>query len=125
MCCIFLYMPKKDNFEAKKSILTTLLSSSSLLPKQISLKKVILHHFSAMGPCLFLLEHLLCLSHRKTRWTMSVDNVGVKICIFGDFKLHGHSNTIFPWCKLKCFWDVLNIQSNILHGLGTTSWSMV
>ena len=37
-----------------------------------------------MDPCLFLLEHLFYLSHRKTRWTMSVDNIGqVKICILG------------------------------------------
>ena len=32
--------------------------------------------FSAMGPCfLFVLVHLFCLSHRKTCWTRSVDNV--------------------------------------------------
>ena len=28
-----------------------------------------------MGPCVFLLEHLFCLSHHKTCWTMSMDNV--------------------------------------------------
>jgi hypothetical protein len=31
----------------------------------------------------FLLEHLLCVSHRKTYWTMSVDNVGLQIRLFG------------------------------------------
>ena len=36
-----------------------------------------------MGPFLFLLERLFCLSHRKTRWTMSLDNVGLKICLLG------------------------------------------
>jgi hypothetical protein len=35
--------------------------------------------FLCRGPLPFLLEQLLCLSHRKTRWTMSVDNVGLKI----------------------------------------------
>ena len=33
-----------------------------------------------MGPCLFLLEHLFCLSHCKTRCIMSVDNVDLEIC---------------------------------------------
>ena len=36
-----------------------------------------------MDPCLFLLKHLFCLSHCKIRWTMSVDNVGLKIQLLG------------------------------------------
>ena len=53
-----------------------------------------------MGPYLFLLEYLLYLSHRKTRWTMSVNNVGLKICLLGA------SNsmvtlTFVRWCKPK------------------------
>jgi hypothetical protein len=36
-----------------------------------------------MGPFIFLLEHLFYLSHRKPRWTMSVDNVGLKIWLLG------------------------------------------
>ena len=44
-----------------------------------------------MGPCLFLLEHLFCLSHPKTRWTMLVDNIDLKkICLFMELELHGH-----------------------------------
>ena len=31
----------------------------------------------------FLLEHLFWLSHRRTRWTVLVDNVGLKICRLG------------------------------------------
>ena len=31
----------------------------------------------------FLPEHLFCLSHRKTRWTMSMDSVSIKICLLG------------------------------------------
>ena len=28
-------------------------------------------------------DHLFCLSHHKTRWTMLVDYVGLKICLLG------------------------------------------
>jgi hypothetical protein len=31
----------------------------------------------------------------------------------------------FPWCKVKWSRDEFNNQSQILHGPGTTSWSMV
>jgi hypothetical protein len=30
---------------------------------------------------------------RKTRWTMSVDNVGLRNMSLGDLKLHGHADT--------------------------------
>ena len=36
-----------------------------------------------MGPCFFLPYHLFCLYHRKTRWTMLVDYVGLKTCLLG------------------------------------------
>ena len=36
-----------------------------------------------MGPCLLVPEHLFCLSHRKTRWTMSLDNLCLKIWLLG------------------------------------------
>ena len=48
-----------------------------------------------MGPCLFLLEHLFCLSNRKTLWTMLVDNIGLKSMSFGDLELHGHVDNVF------------------------------
>ena len=63
-----------------------------------------------MGPCLFPLEHLFCLSHRQSRRTMSVDNVSLKICLLGpsnfmitltnftrpwdDFMVHGVNNPL-------------------------------
>ena len=47
-----------------------------------------------MGPCLFLPEHFFCFSHRKTRWTMSVNNIGLNLCFLKDLKLHGHSNIL-------------------------------
>jgi hypothetical protein len=34
-----------------------------------------------VGPCLFLLEHLFCLSHHKTHWTMLVNNADLAICL--------------------------------------------
>jgi len=61
---------------------------------------------------------------RKMRWTMTMDNIGLEICLLGT------SNymiilTFVPWCKRKWSWDVFNNQSHILQGLGTTSWTMV
>ena len=53
-----------------------------------------------MGPCFFLLDHLFCLSHRKTRWTMSVDFVGLKICLVGT-STSMVTLILFPWCKPK------------------------
>ena len=35
-----------------------------------------------MGSCRFI-QHLFCLSHRQTRWTMLVDNVGLQIWLLG------------------------------------------
>ena len=74
--------------------------------------------------CLYLLEHFICLSHCKIRWTMLVDNINLKISLWRT------SNSmvtlrVFPWCKSKCSHDEFNSQSQILQGLGTTSWSMV
>ena len=47
-----------------------------------------------MGPCLFLLVHLFCLSHRKIRLTMSMDNVGLKY-VFWGLELHDHYDIFF------------------------------
>ena len=44
-----------------------------------------------MGPCHFLPYHLSCLSHRKTRWTMSMLLIMPKNMSFEDLDLHGHS----------------------------------
>ena len=77
-----------------------------------------------MGPCLFLPEHLICLFHWQTRWTMSVNNVGFKICLLGTSKLVV-TLIVFPWCNPKWSWNEFNNQLHILHDLGMTSWSMV
>ena len=55
-----------------------LLFSPKKTPKNII--PIFLCH-GVMDPCTFLLEHLFYLSHRKTRWTMSINNVGLKICL--------------------------------------------
>ena len=44
---------------------------------------------------------------------------------FGDLEFHGHSDIFFPLYKLKWSQDKLNSQSQILQGLGMTSWSMM
>ena len=77
-----------------------------------------------MGPCLFLLEHLFCLSHRNTCWTMLEDDVGLKVCLLGILNSMV-TLTCFPWCKQKLTWAKFNNQTQILQGLGTTSWSMM
>ena len=40
-------------------------------------------HFSTMGLYFFLLDHLFCLSHCKTHWSMSTNCVGLKTCLLG------------------------------------------
>ena len=68
-------------------------------PKYIPLENIITS-FLCHGLLPFLLEHLFCLSHRKTCWTMSVNNVRLQICLLRS------SNSMItlsfcPWCKLK------------------------
>ena len=63
-----------------------------------------------MGPCLFLLEHLFCLSHRKIRWTMSVNNLGLEICLLGTLNFMV-ALTFCSWCKLKWSLDELKSHS--------------
>ena len=65
-----------------------------------------------MGPYCFLSKHLFCLSHHKTHWTMSLDNVSPKIYMLGT------SNSMvtlkdFPRCQPKWFRDEFNNQSQI------------
>ena len=54
-----------------------------------------------MGPCLFLPEHLFCLSHCKTRWTMSTNNAGLKTRILETYNSMVTLIYFFPWCKPK------------------------
>jgi hypothetical protein len=76
-----------------------------------------------MGCCLYLPQHLVCLSHGKTRWTMSVDNVGLKIWLWGPRNPWSLWHFFSLGVRPKWSWDEFNIQSHILQGFGTTSWS--
>ena len=87
-------------------------------------KKIIKTAFFWHGPLLFFLDHLFCLSQRKTHWTMAVDRVGLK-----KYILRTSTSVVtlpfFPWCKPKSSRDNFNVQSHRLDGRGTTSWSIV
>ena len=70
-------MPKND-ISQKNPSLTILLSHIVFIfsaPKKNKSLQVYYDNISCHGPLPFLLEHLLCLSHHKIRWTMSLDNV--------------------------------------------------
>jgi hypothetical protein len=91
--------------------LTILLSSSSRHPtpqKIIYIYNICLPHAFAF----LKLEHLFCLSHHKTRWTILVNNVGLKICLLGTLNSMV-TVTFFPWCKPKLSQDEFNKQSQI------------
>ena len=125
-------MPKKENMENRIIIFKKIEFDRSLVfsclhilfPKNKSKTNFLKTTSLCHGPLPFSTRAPLCLSHHKTRWTMSVDNASLKICLLGT------SNstvdlTCFPWCKPKWSQDELNNQSHILRGNGTTSWSMV
>ena len=122
---VFCMYAQKGRFE--KSLCLIILVSSLLVvfssPKNVSLKMNYNFYFLVMGPCLFLLEHLFCLSNHKTHWTMSVDNVGLQICNFGISNSVLTLTYFFPWCTPKSSRDEFSSQSHILQGLRTTSWS--
>ena len=54
-----------------------------LFPINNFIKFSILITFLYHKSCLFLHEHLFCLSHCKTCWIMLEDNVGLEICLLG------------------------------------------
>ena len=108
----------------KNPSLTILLSSSSL-PQKGFHWNFIVTTLCAMGPCPFsTIPPLLPLSLQKPvgpcQWMMHAFKY-----IFWGSRTPWLLWPSFPWCKLKWSWDEFNIQSHILHGFGTTSWSMV
>ena len=82
---LYIYAQKGKfwNFEIKNEFWPLSLFLSSFISLKESIQIWLWQHFFAMGPWLFLLEHLFCLSHRKICWIMSMDNVGLKICLLG------------------------------------------
>ena len=125
---IFFYYVQKGSFEKKIKFDYSFVFSwlHPLFPNK-NFKKVYYNNISlpwTLASFFFLLEHLFCLSQRKTCQTMSMNNVGLKLCLLGTLNSI-ITLTFFPWCKLKWSWDELNNQLHILKGLGTTSWSMM
>ena len=119
MCWVFKHVPKKFDHSLVFSC------HHLLVPKKVSLNFLITTTFLCHEPWSFFLSQLLfCLSHRKTRWTISVYKLGLKISLLG-ISYSTITLTFFPWCKPKWSQDEFNSQSQTLQGLGTTSWSMV
>ena len=112
--------PSREILKKRRSSLTILLSSHVfvfLFPK-----KSLINHYNNISlpcPCLFLPLHIFCLSHRKTRWTVSLDNVSLQICLLetSNFMI---TPTFISWCKPKSSRSEFNNQSQTLHGLGMT-----
>jgi len=118
----FSVCPKREVLK-KISSLTILLSSSSLPPKKITNNLLSQHLFLPWALAFFYKSTSFASPTAKTRWTMSVDKVDLNTCLVGTSKSMV-TQTCFPRCKLKWSWDEFNNQSQILQGLGTTSWSM-
>ena len=80
-------MLKNDSFEKKKNLsLTILVFSLALIfssPNKSSFRNCYNNVSLPWARVFFLLEHVYCISHHKTHWTMLVDNVGLKICLLG------------------------------------------
>jgi hypothetical protein len=81
MCWTFFTMCPHWAVLREKNRTLTILLSSLVFNFFISWKKIIIYYnniYLSWVFALFLIEHLFCLSHRKTRWTMLVDDVGLK-----------------------------------------------
>ena len=99
--------------------------SSSLLPRKNSLR-ICYKNISLLRVPAFSYESTSFASPAaKIRWTMSMDDVGLEICLLGTLNIMVTQENKIPWCKPSWSRDEFNIQSHILQGLGTTSWSMV
>ena len=112
---IYIY-PKKCSFEKKKSSLTILLSCLVFIfssPENVLLN--IYYNISPLSWALafFLLEHLFCLTHHKTRWTVLVNNVVLQRYFLGTSNFMV-TLTFFPWCRQKWSRNKFNTQSQTL-----------
>ena len=68
-----------------------------------------------MGSCLLKPMHLFCFSHCKTRWTMSLDNASLQICLFETSNCM-LTFTFYPWCKPK--WSQDEFQQLVANFTG-------
>jgi len=97
-------MFKKDNFGKTKEKFKfdhslVFFCLHLLFPDRHFIQFLLWQYFFAMGSCLFLLEHFYSLSHCKTCWIMSMDDVGLKTCRLGTSSSMVPTST--SWCKPK------------------------
>jgi len=97
----------KENLKLDHSLVFIFFS-----PKKKTYKKHCYNNISLPWAPTFFYKNTFCLSHCKTRWTMSVDNVGLKT-FFGGPLIPRLLWLFFPWCKPKWSWNDLNNQSHI------------
>ena len=120
MLVFYKHMSKKRRFSS-----LTIMWSSIVFIFSSPTKKSLQQRFTAMGPCLFLLEHSLCLV-RSCQWIMQALNM----CLLGT------SN--FMVTLMMIIMIIINLgvnrsghgtssttNYNFFQGLGTTSWSTV
>ena len=107
---IYVQKRKIGKFQVWPMLLSSLVFIFSS-PKFL-ITKLLSFLFHGPLPFFFTPKHLFCLYHHKTYWTMSVDNLGFKICLLGisNFMV---TLTVFPWCKPKWSGDEFNNQSQI------------
>ena len=102
---------------------------SCTIPQKIILN-LLKRHLSAMGSCLFLLDHLSCLSHYKTCWTMLVHLLGLKYIIWGPrpswslchfffgVNRSGHKTSQQPIAYGECNWELMVHKEHTWLSLG-------
>jgi hypothetical protein len=80
---IFQIYVQKGQFNKRKFKFDHVLVFIFSSPNKKSLKTYYYNSSRHGAFVFFLLEHLFCLSQCKTRWTMSMDNAGLEICLLG------------------------------------------
>ena len=120
---IYIYARQGQLWKKKeKKSLSILLSSSSLHQKKSS--KFYYNCISLPSALAFLLpQHLICMSHRKTRWTISVDNVALKIFFWGPQTPWSLWQFFSPWYKTEV--DPRRVQQPIIDFTGSWDGSLV
>ena len=87
LCTHFLWDKKHDSIRAGLHHGPWKMAFSMVQLPWSDFLKWLKQYFSVMGPFHFLPKRLFCFSHRKTRWSVSVNNVRLKICSCGDLEL--------------------------------------
>ena len=101
-CANFFYYVSRKVILKNSSLIIFLSSQVFIFSFQILfIKENIITIFLCHGSLPFSSDHLFCLSHRKMHWTMSVDNVGPKICLLGTSNSMVTLTIFFFLCKLK------------------------